>query len=51
MSLKAPLVYGELGAMFGEIRRRIELDAETGKPFECVPSPPALVPLFSSSIG
>ncbi|KPV76639.1 uncharacterized protein RHOBADRAFT_52619 [Rhodotorula graminis WP1] len=34
MSLKAPLVYGELGAMFGEIRRRIELDAATGKPFD-----------------
>ncbi|GAA5834761.1 hypothetical protein JCM9279_007101 [Rhodotorula babjevae] len=34
MSLKAPLVYGELGAMLGEIRRRIELDAATGKPFD-----------------
>ncbi|TNY20149.1 microbody peroxisome biogenesis protein peroxin 3 [Rhodotorula diobovata] len=34
MSLKAPLVYGELGALFGEIRRRIELDATTGKAFD-----------------
>lgn len=35
MGLKTPLVYGELGALFAQIRRRIEQDAD-GKLFECV---------------
>jgi hypothetical protein len=33
MGLKAPLVYGELGALFGEIRRRVEQN-EDGSLFE-----------------
>ncbi|GAA6055982.1 hypothetical protein JCM3770_000761 [Rhodotorula araucariae] len=37
MGLKAPLVYGELGALFGEIRRRIEQDAD-GTPFDFSPA-------------
>ncbi|BGP38296.1 peroxin [Rhodotorula kratochvilovae] len=43
MGLKAPLVYGELGALFGEIRRRIEQD-EDGKPFDFSPAihPPTI---------
>lgn len=33
MGLKGPLVYGELGALFGEIRRRVERN-EDGSLFE-----------------
>ena len=33
MGLKAPLVYGELGALFDEIRRRVERN-EDGSLFE-----------------
>ncbi|GAA5916335.1 hypothetical protein JCM6882_001085 [Rhodosporidiobolus microsporus] len=38
MGLKAPLVYGELGALFGQLRRRIELDEATGKAFDFSPA-------------
>ncbi|GAA5846121.1 hypothetical protein JCM11251_001640 [Rhodosporidiobolus azoricus] len=34
LGLKTPLVYGELGALFGQLRRKIELDEETGKAFD-----------------
>ncbi|GAA6040697.1 hypothetical protein JCM8097_000880 [Rhodosporidiobolus ruineniae] len=34
MGLKTPLVYGELGALFGQLRRKIEIDETTGKPFD-----------------
>ncbi|GJN87106.1 hypothetical protein Rhopal_000051-T1 [Rhodotorula paludigena] len=44
MGLKTPLVYGELSALFGEIRRRVELDVNTGKPhsFSSAIHPPTL---------
>ncbi|BGP30404.1 peroxin [Rhodotorula toruloides] len=37
MGLKTPLVYGELGALFAQIRRRIEQDAD-GKLFDFSPA-------------
>lgn len=47
MGLKTPLVYGELSALFGEIRRRVELDVNTGKPHRYVAS--AFITLHSPS--
>ncbi|BGP14247.1 peroxin [Rhodosporidiobolus nylandii] len=38
MGLKSPLVYGEIGALFGELRRRVEVDAETGRAFDFSPA-------------
>jgi peroxin-3 len=34
LGLKTPIVYGELGSLFGQIRRKVEVDEQTGKPFE-----------------
>ncbi|GAA5859370.1 hypothetical protein JCM8547_002003 [Rhodosporidiobolus lusitaniae] len=34
MGLRSPLVYGELGALFAQLRRKIEIDDVTGKPFD-----------------
>ncbi|GAA5992588.1 hypothetical protein JCM11641_006535, partial [Rhodosporidiobolus odoratus] len=46
MGLKTQLVYGEMGALFGELRRRVETDLETGEAIDFsaafLPPTPAL---------
>ncbi|GAA6018858.1 hypothetical protein JCM10207_000265 [Rhodosporidiobolus poonsookiae] len=34
MGLKQPVVYGEVGTVLSEVRRRIDLDEDAGKPFD-----------------